>query len=213
MRARRFSSVLIAAAVALGAAAMERAFAQSSSSPRAAPEIKADGKRPARPAKLDRVKRLDQLFEALKHAPNAELAKIIEDRIDSVLLQSGSATANLLIERARTVIEAKDYDLSLTLLDAVIELAPAFTEAYAQRATVHYLKKNLVRSLSDLRVVVAREPRHFGAFAGLGVILQDIGEDKRALEAFRRAVAIHPHLRAIPELMKKLEVKVEGREI
>ncbi len=205
--------MLMAAAVALCAAATGHAFAQSSSSREAAPEIKADGKRPARPAKLDRAKRLDALFEALKHAPNAEVAKIIEDRIESVMLQSGSATANLLIERARTVIEAKDYDLSLTLLDAVIELAPGFTEAYAQRATVHYLKKNLVRSLSDLRIVVAREPRHFGALTGLGVILQDIGEDKRALEAFRRAIAIHPHLKAIPELMRKLEVKVEGREI
>ena len=205
--------MLIAAAVVLGAAAIDHAFAQSSSARELAPGGKADGKRPARPAKVDRAKRLDQLFEALKQAPNAEVAKIIEDRIESVLLQSGSATANLLIERARTVIEAKDYDLSLTLLDAVIELAPGFTEAYAQRATVYYLKKNIARSLLDLRIVVAREPRHFGALAGLGVILQDIGEDKHALEAFRRAVALHPHLRAIPELMKKLEVKVEGREI
>ncbi len=46
-------------------------------------------------------------------------------------------------------------------------------------------------------------------FAGLGVILQDIGEDKRALEAFRRALDINPHMENIPELVRRL--KLEGR--
>ena len=69
------------------------------------------------------------------------------------------------------------------------------------------------RSLADLRVVVAREPRHYTALAGLGVILQDIGEEKRALEAYRRAVEANPHIQVVPERMKKLQVKVEGRDI
>jgi hypothetical protein len=62
-------------------------------------------------------------------------------------------------------------------------------------------------------VVLGREPRHFGALVGLGVIMQDIGEDKRALEAFRRAIAINPQIKAVPELIKKLEVKVDGLDI
>ena len=204
--------MMVAAAVALSATTGS-ALAQSSSPRQAAPEKKAEAKRPLRPARLDRTKRLDGLFEALKRAPNAEIAHIVEEKIEAALLQSGSATADLLIGRARSVIEAKDYDLSLSLLDALIELEPEFTEAFAQRATVHYLKKDIARSLADLRIVLAREPRHYGSLAGLGVILQDIGENKRALDAFRRALAIHPNLKAIPELKKKLEVKVEGREI
>jgi tetratricopeptide (TPR) repeat protein len=130
-----------------------------------------------------------------------------------MMMQSGSDTADLLMVRARTVIEAKDYDLSLQLLDSIVELSPDFTEAYAQRATVHYLKKDVYRSLADLRVVVSREPRHFAALAGLGVILQDIGQDKRALDAYRRAVQTNPHIKGIQQIIKRLEVKVEGREI
>ena len=56
-------------------------------------------------------------------------------------------------------------------------------------------------------------PRHFGALTGLGVIMQELGEDKLALEAFRRALAVNPHLQKIPEFVKSLSEKVEGRDI
>ena len=59
----------------------------------------------------------------------------------------------------------------------------------------------------------SREPRHFGALSGLGMIMQELGDDKHALEAFRRALAVHPHLERIPELVKQLSEKVEGRDI
>lgn len=179
-----------------------------------APDQAQQGKRRApAPPKLDRAQRLNALFDALKAAPNPQAAQAVESRIEAMMLQSGSDTADLLMVRARSVIEAKDFDLSLQLLDSIVELSPDFTEAYAQRASVHYFKKDIYRSLADLRVVVAREPRHFAALAGLGVILQDIGEDKRALDAFRRAMQINPHIKGIPQIIKRLETKVEGREI
>jgi len=178
------------------------------------PDQAQEGKRraPAAP-KLDRSQRLDALYEALKAAPNARAAQAVEGRIEAMLMQSGSDTADLLTARARGVMEAKEYDLSIEMLDSVIDLTPDFTEAYAQRATALYLKKDIYRSLADLRVVIAREPRHFAALAGLGVILQDIGRDKLALDAFRRAVAVNPHLKGVPNLIQRLEPKVEGREI
>ena len=70
-----------------------------------------------------------------------------------------------------------------------------------------------MRSLADIQQVLAREPRHFGALAGLGMIMQEIGDDKRALEAFRKALAVNPHLEKVPELVKSLTEKVEGRDI
>ena len=61
--------------------------------------------------------------------------------------------------------------------------------------------------------MLAREPRHFGALSGLGLILQELGDDKHALEAYRRALAINPHLEHIDDAIKTLREKVEGRDI
>jgi len=43
--------------------------------------------------------------------------------------------------------------------------------------------------------------------------MQDLGDDKRALDAFRKALAIDPYLDKVPELVKQLSEKVEGRDI
>jgi tetratricopeptide (TPR) repeat protein len=49
--------------------------------------------------------------------------------------------------------------------------------------------------------------------AGLGLIMQDIGDNKQALEVYRRALALYPRMERIPDLVKTLQEKVEGRDI
>lgn len=162
---------------------------------------------------LDRAQQLDGLFAALKAAPSAQIARQIEKRIEAALAITDSDTLNLLMVRAQTTMHAKEFKTAMELLDSIIQINPRYTEAWARRATLHFAQKDMYRSLADLRVVLAQEPRHYQALAGLGVILQDIGEDKRALEAYRRAIEINPHLENIPEVVRRLKLKVEGRDI
>jgi tetratricopeptide (TPR) repeat protein len=161
----------------------------------------------------DKTQNLDRLFEALKVAPDDESAKYVENRIWAIWLGSPSDTANLLMGRVKTAVDGKDLDLAIKLLDAVIDIRPDFVEAWNRRATVYYTKKDFGRALADIHEVLAREPRHFGALSGLGIILQELGDDKRALEVFRRALAVHPRLERIPDLVKKLSDKIDGRDI
>ena len=160
----------------------------------------------------DRQKNLDRLFEALKVAPDTESAKYIESRIWAIWLASSSDTANLLMARVKTALDAHDFDLALKLLNAIVDIKPDFVEAWNRRATIYYAKKDFGHALADLRQVLAREPRHFGALSGLGILLDEMGDEKHALEALRRALAIHPHLDHIPDLVKKLTIKLEGRD-
>jgi tetratricopeptide (TPR) repeat protein len=168
---------------------------------------------PSRAQRADRTQNLDFLFEALKVAPDETSAKAIEERIWSLWLSAGGDTTNLLMSRVKTAVEAKDLDLAIKLLDAVVEFKPDYVEGWDRRATIYYLKKDYARAVADIAQVLTREPRHFGALFGLGLIMQEFGDDKRALDVYRRALAIDPHLQRIPDLVKELTEKVEGRDI
>jgi tetratricopeptide (TPR) repeat protein len=187
--------------------------ARAQAPPQAPPPGAAEPDKAPREAKPDRARSIDFLFEALKAAPDEETAKLVENRIWALWLASGSDTADLLMSRVKEAAEQKDTDLAVRLLDAIIELKPDYAEAWNRRATMHFTKKDYGRALADIAQALAREPRHFGALTGLGMILQEMGEDKRALEAFRRALEIDPHLQKIPEFVKALTDKVEGRAI
>jgi tetratricopeptide (TPR) repeat protein len=200
-----FAAILAGAPVAT--------FAQD---PRAAP--KQQKKPPEAPSKLpkigvDRSRGLDFLFGALKAAPDEASAKHVEARIWALWLQTPSDTAALLMTRAKAAMDAQQVEVALKLLDAVVKLRPDYIEAWNRRATLYYLKNDYTHSLEDIEQVLVREPRHFGALAGLGMIMQDIGDEKRALGAFRKALAINPHLEKVPELVKQLTEKIEGRDI
>jgi tetratricopeptide (TPR) repeat protein len=185
----------------------------------AAPAAAQSGKMLEAPKKLPHVQRgdpthnLDFLFEALKVAPDDATAKAVEERIWALWVVSRSDTANLLMTRVKTAVEEKELDLAIKLLDSVIKIKPDYVEAWNRRATIYYMKKDYGHAISDIREVLRREPRHFGALAGLGLILQDIGDDKHALEVYRKALDVYPRLQRIPELVKSLEEKVEGRDI
>jgi len=168
---------------------------------------------PAKLPKVDRGKNLDFLFGALKAAPDEASAKHVEARIWAIWLQTPSDTAALLMARAKTAVDGQKLDVAIKLLDSVVKLRPDYIEAWNRRATLLYMKNDYARSLADIREVLTREPRHFGALAGLGMIMQEVGDEKRALEAYRKALAINPHLEKIPDQVKALTEKVEGRDI
>jgi tetratricopeptide (TPR) repeat protein len=161
----------------------------------------------------DRAHGLDFLFGALKVAPDEASARHVEARIWALWLQTPSDTAALLMMRAKAAMDAQQMDVALKLLDAVIKLRPDYVEGWNRRATLYYLQNDYAHSLEDIEQVLVREPRHFGALAGLGMIMQDLGDEKRALDAFRKALAVDPYLEKVPELVKTLSEKVEGRDI
>jgi tetratricopeptide (TPR) repeat protein len=204
----RFLAALLIAALAV-------TLAVTWAAPSAAQSAKRNeqGAKPSQATRVDRSRNLDFLFGALKAAPDDATAKAIEERIWAGWAASRSDTTNLLMTRVKTAVEAKDLDLAVKLLDSIVKIKPDYVEGWNRRATIFYMRKDYGRALNDIREVLKREPRHFGALAGFGLILQDIGDDRQALEVYRRALAVYPRMERIPDLVKTLQEKVEGRDI
>lgn len=156
---------------------------------------------------------LDTLFAKLKRARSKEEAKSINQAIQVRWLDSGSATIDLLMQRALKAMETKDYPLSLDILDAVVDLKPDYAEGWNKRATVHYLRQDFGRSIGDIEQALKLEPRHFGALSGLGSIFRQLGKDADALRVFEQALAIYPRLESIQKAYSDLIDELDGRGI
>jgi tetratricopeptide (TPR) repeat protein len=156
---------------------------------------------------------LEALFVRLRNAGDPGEAQRIAASIEGLWLQSESDTANLLMQRATVSMQARQYPLALSLFDKLVALEPDWAEAWNQRATTRFLAGDTDAAMADLNQVMKLEPRHFGALAGMGMILQGAGLDKSALEIFKKALAIYPLAPDIQKLVEKLTREVEGQNI
>nr|WP_170132336.1 hypothetical protein [Hoeflea marina] len=153
---------------------------------------------------------LDSLFEELKAEADPKEAKRISDRIWARWRDSGSATGNLLLQWANTALNDKKFGLSLDFLDQLIVLMPDYAEAWNQRATLHYVRGNYAKSMSDINRVLTLEPRHFGALAGMAAIFTANGNDELALRAWEQMLAIYPANREAQTKVGELADKLAG---
>jgi tetratricopeptide (TPR) repeat protein len=168
-------------------------------------------KEPAPPP--PRAASLDELFDRLKLTKDESEAKGITAVIQRRWLRSGSDTSDLLMSRAVEAIEAKDEALAIELLDRIVALQPDWAEAWNRRATVFFMMGDKTRAMSDIRETLAREPRHFGALAGLGTILQGNGEEKAAFEVYAKALDINPFMPEVRKIYERLKSEYGDKDI
>jgi Tfp pilus assembly protein PilF len=156
---------------------------------------------------------VDALYERLARAKTPEEAKGIAGAIERAQLRSGSDTADLLMSRAVQALQGGNKDVALRLLTSIVTINPDYVEGWNKRATLYFMQDDYVRAVADIAETIKREPRHFGAWMGLGAILKETGEKKRAYEAFKRALAVYPQLEAAQKAVDELKTEVEGRDI
>ena len=156
---------------------------------------------------------LDELFAKLPDNSGKRAGRLIEAEILQRFEKSGSDTTDLLMSWANQAIAEKTYPLALDILDQVVILQPAYAEAWNKRATIHYVLDQYSDSLSDIRQTLLLQPRHFGALAGLGIILDASGRKPEALKALRRALEINPQMDEVRKSVERLEKETAGQSI
>lgn len=155
---------------------------------------------------------LDEMFTQLAQAPDAESAATIEQAIRVRWSDSGSPTVDILLERAAAAESEGDSELAIRFLDEATDLAPDFAETWNRRANLAYRDEDYSGAIAAIQETLRREPRHFGALAGLGLIYEELGQQRAALEAFRAALAVHPFYQVALEGVRRLEPRVDGRD-
>ena len=174
-----------------------------------------EAQKPVQAAPEDSVRKpiLDELFERLAASKDEEETNGIAGAIERVFQRSGSDTADLLLNRAQTAMHRKENKTAVEVLDKLVEIEPDWAEAWTQRATARFMDGDRAGAVEDLGQALAREPRHFGALSGLASVLYAMGFEKRALEVFRRSLAVRPHQGDVQKMIDKLAPDVDGRDI
>jgi len=155
---------------------------------------------------------LNALFAQLEQAQTADAAAPVERAIWTYWADSGSPTVNTLLERASAAAAAQDFDLANRFIDEAVDLAPDYAEPWNRRAEIAYQGEDYAGAISAIQETLRREPRHFGALTALGFIYEELGQERAALDAFRSALAIHPHYERAQQGVRRLEPRVDGRD-
>jgi tetratricopeptide (TPR) repeat protein len=155
---------------------------------------------------------IDQLLSELAR-PDQERWARIERQIMREWSRSGSAVTDYLFQRGQEALRSGRTEAAIAHFSAVIDHAPDFAEAWNARATAWYQANRLGQSMADIEEVLARNPNHFGALSGMGIILEQLELYEQARDAYAAAEAIHPHRPAIKDALARLERRLQGTEL
>jgi tetratricopeptide (TPR) repeat protein len=129
------------------------------------------------------------------------VAEMAEHAMWSIWSRGGSPDANHQLKRGVDAMERNDVPHAINHFDRAISLSPDFAEAYNQRALARFILEQYQQSLDDCRKTVELEPLHFSAWAGMGHCYAHLGDCAHALECYRKAVEINPHMHHIREAL------------
>ena len=149
---------------------------------------------------------VDLLFAQLLTA-DTETAQQIELRILEIWSDSGSPSMNLLLQRGRRAIAQRRHRAAIDHLTALTDHAPQFAEGWNARATAWFMMGRYELSMADIERTLALNDRHFGAMAGMAMILERRGLNEEALSVLLVVEGIHPNRQGIGEWIRRLESK------
>jgi len=148
--------------------------------------------------------RLPSLFSDLKLSASEDAAQVVEKKIWKIWASHKVPQIDLLMDRGIKLLNNNDLNEALVVFNLILDQAPDFSEAWNKRATIYFLMGDFEKSMQDIKITLALEPRHFGAISGLGLIFDVLERPELALKAFRRVKEIYPLSQSAKRFIRKL---------
>lgn len=153
---------------------------------------------------------LDTLFDKLRTATDPSAVQALEQGIWEQWTMVSDPAQRRLMMRGIAEMQQQELQSALATFTKLIDTAPELSEAWNKRATVYWLLGNFPASINDICETVKREPRHFGAYSGLGMIRAQMGEHARAAAAFELAKKWNPHIVGIDAEIERQKAEAGG---
>ncbi|WP_332060233.1 tetratricopeptide repeat protein [Bartonella sp. CB74] len=147
-----------------------------------------------------------RLLKELKLCANVNEAKIINQRLQHLWLQSGSDTIDLLMSWAENAINAHNYGLALDYIDNALALFPTYAAAWVRRAWIHIQLSDFKLAMFDLNHAITLEPRNYITFFELGIIMEMTERPQLAIKAYEMGLHYYPQMQ---RLQKRIEILLE----
>jgi tetratricopeptide (TPR) repeat protein len=150
------------------------------------------------------------LVQAL-HDPDSIVRSEAHDSLWSIWHRSGDPAIDARLSQGIALMQAGSLPEAIEVFSDVIARAPDFAEGWNKRATAYYLMGDLDRSLADCEEVVKRNPAHFGALSGFGLIYLQKDDLPKAAEYFEKALAVDPTLVQVEGALEQIREVLRQR--
>jgi tetratricopeptide (TPR) repeat protein len=144
-----------------------------------------------------------RLVKALRDSDHG-VRVLAEAALWEVWSRSGDAEIDRLFAAGVQQMSEGNWDEAVATFSRIIARKPDFAEGWNKRATVYYLKGEYEKSLADCHEVMKRNPYHYGALSGYGMIYGQLGEPQRALESYEQALGVNPNLEGVRNAVELL---------
>jgi tetratricopeptide (TPR) repeat protein len=153
-----------------------------------------------------------RLVKALRD-PDYAVRVLADQAIWEIWSRSGNQDVARLFEAGTHALTQGRWDDAVAMFTRIIERDPEFAEGWNKRATAYYLKGEYQKSLADCDEVVKRNPLHYGALSGYGMIYTQLDQPARAIEYFERALAVNPNMEGVRSTVETLrELLIERKK-
>jgi tetratricopeptide (TPR) repeat protein len=205
--------------LALASLGLALSLGLSAAEPPARDKALADLQAASSVTRLEAVKRLGEV--GLSSDADALITRLTDDdmQVRAAAAQAvwrawgrtGDAAIDAQYKRGLQQLSEGDLDEAIATYSLIVRNKPDFAEAWNKRATAHYLRGDFKRSLKDCDEVFKLNPKHFGALAGASQIHARMGQPERALELFKRALAVNPNMDDASEMIRVLQKQVDAK--
>lgn len=136
---------------------------------------------------------------------------LAENGMRAVWCRAGNEEQRHKLRLVMRLISCGQFTDAEAQASGLIEDAPAFAEAWNQRAVARYHLGAYADAIGDARQAIELNPYHFAAAAAIGQCYLKLDAPHAALENFCHALQLNPGLELVRAQISSLQRTMEGR--